>query len=418
MAVTGCASGPHARKSTLTNGVRVITESLGHVDSVSLGLWVTSGSAGDPSGRQGMTHLIEHMLFKGTRTRPSRRIAETIDEIGGNVNGVTDREFMYLYARTTSLHAETALSLMVDLFLNSTCAADDLRREQKIVRQEIHLVEDTPEDWVHDLLLETTWPEHPLGRPVIGKAASVKGIGCKALRAYLGQLRAGGNLLITAAGRLEHDRVVEAVARLTAEVQPGSPMPSVSAPQFRADRILIGRPTNQVQLCLATPACHQTAPARHAYGLLDAILGGGTSSRLFHEIRETRGLAYHIGSYLQLFRTGGILTVEAGTSPEHFQLVLDVIGEEIARLHEHGPSAAELERAKTQTEVAVALAAESTSFRMQHLAISELFWGRTMGFDEILAGVAAVSAEDVHSIARKVFAPEQTTLVAIGPFDS
>ena len=412
------ASGPFAQKTTLANGVRVLTEHLEHVDSVSLGLWIASGIADDPVGCEGITHLIEHMLFKGTRTRPSRVIAEGIDDVGGNVNGLTDREFMYLYARTVRDHVEIALDLLLDLFLHSTASADDLRREKEVVQQEIHLVEDTPEDWVHDLLLETAWPGHPLGKPVLGRSASVKGIGRRALLAHLGRLRAGGNLLVSAAGRVDHDRMVEAVARLTAGVTPGAPRPQLSAPEFRSERVLISRPTNQVHLCLATPACRQTDPERHAYAVLDTILGGGTSSRLFHEIRETRGLAYSIGSYLQLFQSAGLFTVDAGTSPENFDLVLDLIGEEIARLQADGPTAAEVERAKTQVRVAVALAAESTSFRMQHLAISELFWGRTLSFDEIIAGVAAVNAEDVHSTARQVFAPERTTLVAIGPFDS
>ncbi len=411
------ASGPFAQRTTLPNGVRVLTEHLEHVDSVSLGLWVTSGVADDPVGCEGITHLIEHMLFKGTRTRSSRVIAETIDDIGGNVNGITDREFMYLYARTVRDHVGTALDLLLDLFLHGTSAADDLRREKEVVRQEIHLVEDMPEDWVHDLLLETAWPGHPLGKPVLGKSESVKGIGRKDLLNHLGRLREGSNLLVSAAGRVDHDRMVEAVARLTAEVQSGPPRSQLRAPEFRSERVLISRPTNQVHLCLATPACRQTDPERHSYAVLDTILGGGTSSRLFHEIRETRGLAYNIGSYLQLFQTTGLFTVDAGTSPENFKLVLDLIGEEIARLQADGPTAAEVERAKTQVRVAVALAAESTSFRMQHLAISELFWGRTLSFDEIIAGVAAVSAEDVHSTARKVFAPEQTTLVAIGPFE-
>ena len=411
------ASGPFAQKTTLPNGVRVLTERLEHVDSVSLGLWVTSGVADDPVGCEGITHLIEHMLFKGTRARSSRVIAETIDDVGGSVNGITDREFMYLYARTVRDHVETALDLLLDLLLHCTSAADDLRREKEVVQQEIHLVEDTPEDWVHDLLLETAWPEHPLGKPVLGRSASVKGIGRKALLAHLGRLRAGRNLLVSAAGRVDHDRMVETVTRLTADVAPGVPRPPLSAPEFRAERVLISRPTNQVHLCLATPACRQTDPERHAYAVLDTILGGGTSSRLFHEIRETQGLAYSIGSYLQLFQSAGLFTVDAGTSPENFDLVLDLIGEEIARLQADGPTASEVERAKTQVRVAVALAAESTSFRMQHLAISELFWGRTLSFDEIIAGVAAVSAEDVHSTARKVFAPEQTTLVAIGPFE-
>jgi len=408
--------GASAQKILLPNGVRVLTEQLEHVDSVSLGLWLDSGVVDDPAGRHGLTHLIEHMIFKGTRTRSNRRIAETIDDIGGNVNGLTDREFTYLYARTTADHVEQALDLLLDLLLESVCTARDLAKEKEVVLQEIRLVEDTPEDWVHDLLLEVVWPEHPLGRSVLGSVESVRDIGRASLLQHLRRLRAGRNLVVSAAGRVTHDQVVQCVARLTASVPPGEPFASPGAPTFTPGRRLVNRPTNQVHLCLAAPACDRTAPERHVYAVLDTILGGGTSSRLFHEIREKRGLAYSIGSYLQLYRTTGIFTVDAGTGPDNFEVVLDLIRKEMARLRRRGPTASELERAKTQTRVALSLAAESTSFRMQHLAISELCWGRALPFEEILAGVTAVTAEDVHALARRIFASEQQSLVAIGPF--
>ncbi len=416
MKVIAHPPGPRAEKTVLANGVRVLSETLGQVDSVSLGLWLNSGVVDDPPGQDGLTHLLEHMVFKGTRTRSSRRIAETIDDIGGNVNGLTDREMTYLYARTTADHVEQALELLGDMLLNSVCAARDLAKEKEVVLQEIRLVEDTPEDWVHDVLLEAAWPEHPLGRPVIGKAETLAGIDRRTLVRHLDRLRVGANLLVTAAGRVEHAALVRAVEKLTAALPAGAPFAPAAAPQFAPGKRLVSRPTNQVHLCLAAPACECTGAERHVYGVLDTLFGGGTSSRLFHEIRETRGLAYNIGSYLQLYRNAGLFTVDAGTGPEHFQEVLDLIAKEMARMRRQGPTAAEVTRAKTQTRVALSLAAESTSFRMQHLAISELCWGRTLSFEEIAAGVSAVTAEDVHALARRVFVPEQQALVAIGPF--
>lgn len=408
---------PQARKTVLPNGLRVVTETLDHVDSVSLGLWVDSGTPEEPEGRGGISHLIEHMLFKGTRTRSARQLAELIDDIGGNVNGLTDREFVHIYARTSADHADAGLDLTLDLFLNSLCAEEDLAREKEVVLQEIGLVEDAPEDWVHDLLLESAWPHHPLGRPVMGTEESVASIDCDALLTHLGRIRSGTGLIVSAAGRLDHDHVVETVARLTEEVVPRPPIPHPDPPEFHSGEYLVSRPTNQVHLCLATPACSRTDPRRHAYAVLDTLLGGGTSSRLFQEIRESRGLAYNIGSYLQLYRGAGVLAVDAGTTPENYPRVLDLIAQEVERLRAEGPLPAEVERAKTQIRVALALAAESTSFRMQHLAASELLWGRVLSLREVIAGVAAVTTEDVHALAQGLFTDDRRALVAVGPFE-
>ncbi len=328
-------------KTVLPNGIRVLTERLEQVDSVSLGLWLDSGTVDDPPDGRGMTHLIEHMVFKGTRTRSNRQIAETIDDIGGNVNGLTDREFTYFYARTTADHVETALELLLDMLLESVCTARDLQREKEVVLQEIRLVEDTPEDWVHDLLLEVVWPEHPLGQPVLGKAESIAAIGRGSLLRHLRRLRVGRNLVISAAGRIEHPRIVALAERFAGALGAGAAFASPPTPVLKPGRVLVNRRTNQTHLCLAFPACDRTSPERHAYAVLDTILGGGTSSRLFHEIREKRGLAYSIGSYLQLYRHTGLFTVDAGTGPENFELVLDLIGREIAGLRRTGPTPSE-----------------------------------------------------------------------------
>jgi predicted Zn-dependent peptidase len=408
---------PQARKTVLPNGLRVVTETLDHVDSVSLGLWVDSGTPEEPEGRGGISHLIEHMLFKGTRTRSARQLAELIDDIGGNVNGLTDREFVYVYARTSADHADAGLDLILDLFLNSVCTEEDLAREKEVVLQEIGLVEDTPEDWVHDLLLACAWPHHPLGRPVMGTAESVSGTDCDALLAHLGRMRSGPGLIVSAAGRLDHDHVVQMVARLTEGLTSHPAAPSPEPPEFHPGERFVSRPTNQVHLCLATPSCSRTDPRRHAYAVLDTLLGGGTSSRLFQEIREDRGLAYHIGSYLQLYRGAGVLAVDAGTSPENYPEVLELIAQEVERLRVEGPLPAEVERAKTQIRVALALAAESTSFRMQHLAASELLWGRLLPLQEVIAGVTAVTTEDVHALAQGLFTAGRRALVAVGPFE-
>lgn len=414
----GRRRGMQAQKTVLANGLRVLTERLDHVDSVSLGVWVTTGSKDEPRGSEGLTHLLEHMLFKGTETRSTRQIAEAIDDVGGHVNGFTDRECVYLFARTIGERTETALGLLFDLLLQSVFAEDDLRREKQVVVQEIGHAEDSPEGWVHELLPQVAWPDHGLGRPLMGSRESVAAFSRDSLLGHREELCAADHLVVAAAGAVEHDRVVELASRLGGELNPGRPRAEEAPPVFHSERRLISRASAQVHFCLATPGCARRDEARHALAVLDTILGGGSSSRLFQEIRENRGLAYGIGSYLQSYRDAGLLIIDGGTGPENFELVLELIAREVDRLRAEGPSPGELERAKTQLKVAVALAAESTSFRMQHLAASEIVWGRVLPFDEIIAGLERVTAEDVHELAAAAFAEGRQALVAIGPLDS
>lgn len=383
---------------------------------MSLGLWLATGLGDEPTGQEGINHFLEHMVFKGTRTRSTLAIAEASDDIGGQVNGFTEREFMYLLARTIGEQVGAALELFFDLLINSVCPEDEVNRELDVVLQEIRHVEDAPEEWVHDLLLETAWPNHPLGRQLMGSPKTVRGIGREALLAHLATLRYADRVIVAAAGRVDHDWVVDLVARLAGDQAPGPAAAVDGVPQFAAECLRVPRATSQVHFCMGTPGCSRSDRDQYAFGILDAILGGGASSRLFQEIRENRGLAYSIGSYLQSYRSAGLFAIDAGTGPEDFDFVVDLIGREIARLQRDGPSPSELERARTQLKVAIALATESTSFRMQHLAGSEIYWGRVLSFDEIVAGVEAVTAEDLYRVAGRAFTPDRQALVAIGPF--
>jgi predicted Zn-dependent peptidase len=411
-------SGPHALKTVLPNGVRVVTERLDHVDSVSLGIWTDTGSRNDPPGQEGITHFVEHMLFKGTTTRSTLQIAEAIDDIGGHVNGVTDREGMCIYAATGVEQCEAAVRLLFDLLLHSVLSEEDVSREREVVLQEIGHVQDAAEDWMHELVPQTAWADHALGRALMGTEASVGGVGCEPLRGYLAsEVQAADRLLVTAAGQVEHGLVVELAAELAGDMKRGAPPQETAPPTFHAERRLIRQAGSQIHFCLASPGVSRTDASRHAFAVLDTVLGGGNSSRLFQEIRENRGLSYGIGSYLESYREGGLFVVAAGVSPKKFDLVLDLIDREVARLRKEGVGQEELARAKVQLKVALALAAESTGFRMQHLAASESCWGRVLPFDEIAAGVDRVTAEDVHGIAQGVLREGERALVAIGPFD-
>ncbi len=396
--------------------MRVLTERLDHVNSVSLGLWLATGLRDEPAGQEGINHFLEHMVFKGTNTRSTLGIAEVTDDIGGQVNGFTEREFMYLLARTIGEQVDTALELLFDLLINSICPEDEVRREMEVVLQEIMHVEDAPEEWVHDLLLETAWPNHWLGRQLMGSPKTVRQIGREALLSHLESLRYADRVIVAAAGQVDHERVVDLVNRFAGDLVPGPAVDSDGPPDFKAECLRIPRATSQVHFCLGTPGCSRRDRDHYAFGILDTILGGGASSRLFQEIRENRGLAYSIGSYLQSYRSAGLFAIDAGTGPKDFEFVVDLIGREVARLQRDGPSPAELERARTQLKVAIALAAESTGFRMQHLAVSEIYWGRVLSFDEIVAGVDTVTAEDVYRVAGRAFTPDRQALVAIGPF--
>lgn len=404
------------RKTVLPNGLRVLTEHIEHVDSVSLGLWIAGGAREDPAQVPGTTHFLEHMFFKGTEARSALQIAEDIDDIGGQVNGYTDREAVHLHARTVADQLEPALQLLFELVLRPLCAEEDVDRERGVVLQELAQLADAPEDLVHELVPQTAWPEHPLGRPLMGTPESVQHIDRSSLLAYLSELRRADRIIVAAAGRVEHDRVVELAAVNGGQLESGHAGPKVEAPRFHPGERLLAQNGAQVHFCLVTPGFARTDDSRYAFSLFDTILGGGTSSRLFQEIRENRGLTYGIGSYSQPYREAGLFVIDAGTAPDNLYIVLDLVEKELERLRAEVPAQQELERAKTQLRVALALAAESTSFRMQHLAVSEMFWGRHVSFEETAAGVEAVTAEDVHSLAKGAFTEDRRALIAIGPF--
>jgi predicted Zn-dependent peptidase len=409
---------PTEQRTILPSGMRVVTERLEHVDSVSLGAWLGAGVCQEQAGQEGLTHLIEHMLFKGTRRRTARQIAEEIDGVGGYLNAFTDREYTCVTARIMSDHLPLALDVVCDMLAESVFSDDDLGREKQVVMEEIKRYEDSPDELVHDLVQQSLWEGHPLGLGLLGNENSVSGTTRESLLGYYRQHYRAPNITIAAAGNLEHDRVVEAVTRLLPQ-QPGDgadPPPPPSQPTRKTR--YVPRPTEQAHFCLAWPAFSYSDENTYPQAILDAVLGASPSSRLFQTVREERGLVYNIGSYPIAFRNAGAFVVTASVSPSNLDEVLKLVGEECGKMAESVMHEKELQRAKEQILGGLALAAESTSFRMRRLAMNEMYLDRSVGFEEVRERVRAITGEQVRSVAERVLTSPSANLVAIGPFQN
>ncbi|HEY3285069.1 MAG TPA: pitrilysin family protein [Armatimonadota bacterium] len=404
--------------STLPNGVRVISETVAQVRSVSLGIWVVAGSRHETPSEAGLCHFIEHMVFKGTATRSARDIAEAIDSVGGLMDAFTDKEYTCFYVRLLSEHLPLALDVLSDMILNPSFDPQELEREKNVILEEIKRHEDSPEDRVHDLFAATLWPNHPLGAPVIGTWDTVSSFNADTLREFMGRWYGADQILVAAAGDVEHENLVAQVASHLGGRATGTGQWTQHETQSVPGRAGLPRETEQVHLCYGGPGLPHRAEERYALAVLDTAFGGGMSSRVFQEIRENRGLAYAIGSYYVSYHEGGAYAVYAGTSPDSFQQVLSLVDQEANRLCQEGLRPEELERTKQQIKGALLLGLESMSDRMTRLAKTELNLGRVLGVDEVLENLEHVTGEDVVAIAQRVLNPAQMALATIGPTPS
>jgi len=402
-------------KEVLASGLRVVSEFIPGVESVTLGLWIAAGSSEEPPARAGITHFLEHMFFKGTERRSAAQLAQAIEGVGGYLNAFTDSEYTCLHARVLADHLPLAADVLCDMLTCSLFDRQELEREKQVVLQEIAQHEDIPEELVHELYLRAVWAGHPLGRPTLGSADTVRSITRDDLLAYWRRTYTADRIIIAAAGRLDHAQLVDLTMQPLARLLASSSGQNGPPPTFQPGETIAAREAEQVHLCLGVPGCAFADEDRYALGLLDTALGGGASSRLFQHIREERGLAYQIGSFLGAYRQAGLLTVSAGTSANNFRLVADLVRAELAGLTHHGLSAEELGRVKEQVKGGMALALESTSYRMNRLALGELYLGRPISFAEVAAKLDAVRAEDVLRVARERFVPGGDCLVTLGP---
>jgi predicted Zn-dependent peptidase len=400
--------------STLDGGERVISERLDGVRSVSLGLWIGAGSRDETNARAGVSHFLEHLLFKGSQRYGAQEIAEFFDAMGGELNAATSRETTVVYTRVPDRALEQALDVMTDMVFEPALA--DVDSEREVVLEEIAMVEDTPQDLVHDLAAAAVFGSHPLGRPVIGRAEVIASVAPRTLRAHHRAAYVGGNVVLSAAGNVDHERLVELLrARRHESAQPlgvvRRPLGRRPAPGLRFQR----KDTEQYHVCLAGPGLARHDERRYAASLLDAIVGGTASSRLFQEIREKRGLAYAVYTYGSQYVDAGQVGLYVGTREEQLAECLEIAARELADVGAGNLRPGELERAKQNLEGRLLLSLESTSSRMTRLGKALVTGTELVEVDETLARIAAVTADDVVALAAQLLDPAVLSAAGIGP---
>ncbi|HEX9369265.1 MAG TPA: pitrilysin family protein [Vicinamibacterales bacterium] len=402
-------------REVLDTGLRLITETMPHVRSVSLGVWLTCGSRHESVDRSGIAHFVEHMLFKGTGTRTAEDIAQAIDSIGGQLDAFTAKEYASYYIKVLDEHLPTAVDLLSDIVMNPNFAADDLDKEKKVILEEIKMVEDTPDDLVHELFTQHFWEGHALGRPILGSKESVESFTGDILRHYFRTSYVAPNLIVSAAGNVEHAKVRDLIARAFDK------LPSTRAPfQDETPRVLPqvivrAKELEQSHVVLGTSSYPQNHADRYVSYIMNTVLGGSMSSRLFQNVREKRGLAYAVFSGLSAYRDAGNITIYAGCANEAVPEVVDLCVEELRGMKQAPVPDAELRRAKDHLKGSLMLSLENTASRMSHLARQEIYFERHFGLDETLAGVERVTSADVARVATDLFSNGSLAATVVGP---
>jgi predicted Zn-dependent peptidase len=411
------AAARNIRRTRLPNGLLVLTESIPHVRSVSMGVWIDSGSRDESLALNGISHFVEHMVFKGTTSRSAQQFAREVDSIGGNLDAFTGKESICFNIKVLDENVTPALDLLSDLVLHPTFTPEDLAREQGVILEEIKMDEDNPDYLVHETFTQNFWKGHALGRPILGTVKTVSSFTQQIVFDFYASRFTPGNMVFSAAGNLDHDAFVAQVAEHFSSLAASSDTTFARLPAPHTHpHITLKRKKSleQVQLCLGVPAPPVDSSDRYAVYLLNTMLGGGMSSRLFQAIREEKGLAYSIYSETNPFRDAGCLAIYAGTSATKITEVLELTLAELSRMKEEPVPEAELKRARDQLKSNIVLGLESSSSRMANLARQEMYFGRFFSVDEIVSEVDAVSANDVQALAQRLFRPETIALTILG----
>jgi len=406
------------QRHVLPNGLNVITETMQHVRSVSVGIWLRNGSRKEIRAENGLAHFLEHMVFKGTERRSAEDIAREMDSVGGMLDAFTSKEQICFNAKVLDEHLPIAFDVLADLVLRPKLDADDVKKERQVVLEEIKMDLDNPEYLLHDIFTRGFWPGHSLGRPILGTPETVKNFDREALLRRFEDWFAPDHIIVTAAGNITHEQVLTLVQKEFGQLKPASipeedPAPSTGAPINLETK----RDLEQVHLCIGVPSLPLAHQRRFGLAVLNNLLGGGMSSRLFQNIREKQGLAYAVFSELTPYSDAGMLSVYAGTAKETVGKVLDMTIAEFRAMKESPVTEEELLRAKNHLKGSLMLSLESTSSRMSNLARQELYFGRFFSLDEILAAIEAVGREELQSLAKRYFQTDQIAVTVLGPIN-
>lgn len=405
-------------KTVLPNGLMVLTETMDHLRSVTLGIWIRSGSRHEPVEQSGISHFIEHMLFKGTSRRTAQEIACETDALGGHLDAFTTHELAAYSMKVVDEHLPRAFDLVADLLTAPLFPEKEFEKERNVIVEEIKMIEDTPDDLAAEIFFSAFWPNSRLGRSVSGTVESLAELRTTHLHDYWRKVYAPSDIVVAAAGNLQHEQVVELSQKYFGPRSNNGYQPADTRPQSTPS--LIVRPKEhleQVQIILGAECPSLLSPNHYAVGIMSTILGGGVSSRLFLTVREEHGLAYAIEATPVLFKDTGVFAIHAATSPEKVTRLLEVTMEEVRRMKTQPPSPEEMERTKELAKASMVLAMESSSARMTNLARQEIYLGKQMTYEEALQQVEAVTAEDVQRVAQEILQPEALALTEVGAVD-
>jgi len=395
--------------------VRVITEHMPHVRSVSVGIWICTGARRETPEQNGISHFVEHMLFKGTENRSAEEIARSVDSIGGNLDAFTAKELVSYNTKVLDQHLALAIDVLADLVLNPLFREDDIDKEKGVILEELKMEADSPDYLVHEIFSSNFWKDHPLGKPILGTRETVKRFDRQMIESYYRSVYVPSNMLVTAAGNLTHERLVDLVRERFEPLSRNGALPPEQPPHTHARiGLRTKKALEQVHLVLGVPSYPLPHEQRFACYVLNTLLGGGMSSRLFQNIRERQGLAYSVFSELNPYRDSGCLSIYAGTSLESAGKVVASILKEFSDLKQHPVSEEELRRAKDHLKGSLMLGLESTTSRMSNLARQDMYFHRFFSLDELVESIETVSAADVERIARTFFDPKLIALTVLG----
>ena len=403
------------RKTTLDNGARLITEVVDGVYSASIGIWVDVGSKDEGEVNNGVSHCLEHMLFKGTKKRSARDIAQEIEDVGGSLGAATGKENTCFYGRVMGNELPIAIDLLIDMLVDAKLEAEDLDMERQVILEEIKMYEDDPEDVSHETLIERIWPKHPLSRPITGTADTVNGLTSEMLRAHVNRFYRPENLVISIAGKFDEDAAIQQLSNGLGKLGRGEPKPVIAPPKMEPFSLIKDKDVEQAHTVIATQGISITDPRRYALAILDLCLGGNMSSRLFQEVREKYGLVYTINTYREAHSSTGLFGVYAGSSPKNVGKVIELTMESFKLVKAEGLNEPEINRAKTQLKAELLLGLESMRYRTSRNAYGELYYGRQLTVEEICRDIDNVTSKDITSLANDLLKQEYLSMVVVGP---